>query len=82
MKNVSMTIGNNKKSSVNNLVGNIKLKRASKTVNLNSTPLNISSENMFAKLKAYEYKNECIEALREGKMYASPADMMADVKNW
>ena len=82
MKTASVIIGNNKKSRANNLVGDIKFKHVPETVNLNSAPLNISSENMFAKLKAYEYKNECIEALREGKLYASPADMMTDVKNW
>ena len=82
MKIASVIISNNKKSRANSIVSAIKLKHSSETINLNSAPLNISSENMFAKLKAYEYKNECIEALREGKLYASPADMMTDVKNW
>ena len=55
-----------------------------------STPRNISrasvlstnQNNMRLKLKAYQYKNECIEALREGKVYNSAKELRADSVNW
>ena len=55
-----------------------------------SRPRNISGVSTLStkqngvslKLKAYQYKNECIEALREGKVYNSAKELRADSVNW
>ena len=42
----------------------------------------IDQSKIISKLKAYQYKNECIEALREGKAYSSAKELREDAVNW
>lgn len=71
-----------KSTSKSNLIKLSPLKRVDIKFPQIDVNLNREEESLRIKLKAYNYKNECLEALRGGKVYANVDDMFADIKNW